>query len=76
MTCSFAELRGGTLIMAQQERVVGTAGLAVKEEARARRQEVEISSMEEKAVASRGEWRFTNLPRSGLVQRLFSQPSG
>jgi hypothetical protein len=57
--------------MAQQERVVGTAGLAVKEE-RARRGDVEVGSMEGKAIASRGEWRFTNLPRSGLVQRYFS----
>jgi hypothetical protein len=54
--------------MAQQERVVGTAGLAVKEE-RARRGDVEVGSMEGKAIASRGEWRFTNLPRSGLVQK-------
>jgi hypothetical protein len=72
MTCSFAEMRGGTLIMAQKERVVGTAGLASKEEERARRHEVEIGSMEGKAVTSRGEWRFTNLPRSGLVQRMLS----
>jgi hypothetical protein len=53
--------------MARQERVVGIAGLAVKEEERARRWDVEIGPMEGKAVASRGEWRFTNLPRSGLV---------
>jgi hypothetical protein len=55
--------------MAQQEHAVGTEALVVGEGRRARRREVEIGSMEGKAIALRGDRRFTDLPQSGLVQR-------
>jgi hypothetical protein len=58
--------------MAQQEHAVGTEALVVGEGRRARRREVEIGSMEGKAIALRGDRRFTDLPQSGLVQeRLY-----